>query len=85
MNSTQLKEYAQLAQAAYAYFEKSSFSWFGGTAAGLTRDLISVDTSQFTNEEAKAFTTRFELLHQSTDTPDDNGFSACLFKDRASG
>jgi hypothetical protein len=79
-----LKEYSQLAQAAYANFDRSDYVAFGGGTNGLEGKLIG-DEGQFTVSEAKEFSSRFELVHQSTDELNDSGFSASLFRDKESG
>jgi Ca2+-binding RTX toxin-like protein len=84
LNAKFLKEYSQLAQAAYANFDRSDYVAFGGGANGLEGKLIG-DEGQFTVSEAKEFSSRFELVHQSTDELNDSGFSASLFRDKESG
>jgi Ca2+-binding RTX toxin-like protein len=86
LNTTQLKEYAQLTQATYAYFTSSQY--LNGQA--LKNQIVKLSGSEqkganFTAQEAELFTSRYELLHQSADTSDAAGFSASLFRDKQNG
>ena len=54
MDTTQIKEYSQLAQAAYAFFDPAAF--FGGNEPTFKSDLQG--ESQFTIRKADAFSTR---------------------------
>ena len=85
MNTTELKEYAQLSQAAYAYFDDADFAGRGGTDASMQRKLRTPDKGDFTEQEAKDFSNRYKVLHQFTDSAISFGFSATLFQDRVSG
>ena len=85
MNTTQLKEYAQLAQASYGYFDAATFAGNGGNDPALIEKLRASGKGDFTEREATVFTSRYRLLHQFRDTSDSNGFSASLFQDKQSG
>ena len=78
MNTTQLKEFAQLSQASYAYFRSIDI----GNAQNTAFDLQIGTTGDFTKTEAKLFTDRYELVNQSSDTFAALGFSASLFRDK---
>jgi len=80
LTTTQLKEYAQLSQAAYAYFDNSVI---GRTAEKVVEKLMAIGKGDFTAKEAEEFTARYELLHQFEDAPDCNGFSATVFRDKS--
>ena len=85
LNTTELKEYAQLTQATYAYFFPSDYR----NSEGLKNQIRKISGSDekganFTEAEAELFTARYELLHQS-DSNDSSGFSAALFRDKQSG
>ena len=81
MNTTQIKEYSQLAQAAYAFFDPATF--MGGSEPTFTLNLQG--ESNFTEREATDFLTRYRLLHQFQANGQLNGFSASLFQDKSSG
>lgn len=85
MNATQLKEFAQLAQAAYAYFDGTDFRFRGGRPEDLLANLRSDDRGSFTAAGAITFSDRYAVLHQYTDNPSSIGFSATLFQDRSTG
>jgi len=51
LTTTQLKEYAQLSQAAYAYFDKSDFWYFGGKAEDAEFKLKEKGKGDFTAKE----------------------------------
>ena len=85
LNTTLLKEYAQLTQATYAYFTSAQYRNGIGLQSKLQNE--SGDPgygANFTEKEAELFTARYELLHQS-DNSESSGFSAALFRDRTSG
>lgn len=84
LNAGRLKEYAQISQAAYGRLAPSMYGNSGALASQLaTRS--DDGGANFTDKEAKLFTARFELLYQSLDTSDSNGFSAAVFRDKSSG
>lgn len=85
LSSTQLKEYAQLSQASYAYFSQSDLLGFGGKDTMIWEKLKASGKGDFTAIEAKEFTLRYELLHQYVPNGYSNGFSATLFRDKANG
>jgi len=64
LDTTKLKEYAQLSQAAYAYFAKTDFSGFGGKEEIIEGKLQTVDKGDFTKKEAEELTSRYELVDQ---------------------
>ena len=85
LDATQLKEYAQLTQATYAYFSAFDYKNSDGLKGKIVQE--SGDPSlgaNFTVEEANLFADRYELLHQS-DNADPDGFSASLFRDKSTG
>ncbi|MBT0571388.1 hypothetical protein KIK84_13720 [Curvibacter sp. CHRR-16] len=71
MNTTQLKEFVQLGQAAYA-----DFSVLEATVA-----LQKAANGTFAAGEADQFLSRYGVLDQYTD-PGINGFSATVFQDK---
>ena len=81
MNTTQIKEFAQLSQASYAYFRNVDV----GNAEDTKTDLKVAKRGVFTDAEAKLFTNRYEFLNQSNDTLAALGFSASLFRDKQDG
>ena len=72
MNTTQLKEFVQLGQAAYAKFSESEDA---------SDSLVSAPNGPFAEGEAKQFTDRYGVLDQYTD-PGLSGFSATVFQDK---
>ena len=87
LTARQLKEFSQLSQAAYAHFDTNDFVYFGGTPGSALKNLKETpnSASAFTDSEAADFTARYEILDQSEDNADSNGFSATLFRDKQSG
>jgi Ca2+-binding RTX toxin-like protein len=87
LNTTQLKEYAQLTQATYAYFTASDYQNSGGLKAQLIKESGSATKgANFTDKEAALFTERYELLDQyQSDSLDFSGFSGALFRDKDTG
>lgn len=90
LDTTQLKEYAQLTQATYAYFpvwDRAAFPALDSLQLSTQIQLESggeTKGANFTEEEAKLFVARYELLNQS-DNSDPTGFSAALFRDKDTG
>ncbi|MBK9446196.1 MAG: putative Ig domain-containing protein [Betaproteobacteria bacterium] len=85
LDTTQLKEYAQLTQATYAYFATLDYQNSGGLKAQLIKESGSATKgANFTDKEATLFTERYELLNQS-DNADPSGFSGALFRDMDTG
>lgn len=77
MNTTQLKEFAQLSQASYALFMPTSF----GNSVLTIRQLREALNGAFSATQAELFTNRYVVLHQFTDVGL-NGFSATVFQDK---
>ncbi len=84
MTTTELKEYAQLAQATYAYFNSSHYRNSETLSAQIQQKSGNDKGANFAERQAELFTSRYELLHQS-DNNDSSGFSAALFRDKQSG
>lgn len=72
MNTTQLKEFVQLGQAAYAFFAGKT----------MTEALTAAPNGPFAEGEAQQFTERYSVLTQSSEL-DPSGFSATVFQDKA--
>ncbi len=68
-------------------FANRAFVYLGGTANSALRNLKETPNkaSAFCDTEATDLTARYEILHQYADNPDSNGFSATLFRDKATG
>jgi hypothetical protein len=73
MNTSQLKEFTLLAEAAYAKFLPSNYKNDGATRARLS-DIDFTPNGTFSLRQADLFTDRYTLLHQSTENTLD-GFS----------
>ena len=82
--TTELKEFAQLAQAAYALLNNTSVYADSGLFKVTTDLLQSAPNGGFAEGEAVDFTNRYRVLNQYRDdsTPANGGFSATLFQDR---
>lgn len=78
MNTVQLKELAQLSQAAYANFSSSSY----GNNEQTEASLLESKNSPFVQTQSKQLTDKYQVLHQFT-APGLNGFSATVFRDKA--
>lgn len=76
MNTTQLKEFVQLGQAAYAAFPSAPST--SSTIVSLT----AAPNGPFAEGEAQQFTERYSVLTQSSEL-DPSGFSATVFQDKA--
>lgn len=81
MNTTQLKEFTELAQASYAKFSPSNYKNDSATRARLSNEDFTPNGT-FSEEQARLFTSQYTLLHQSTENTLD-GFSATVFQDKS--
>lgn len=81
--TTELKEFAQLSQAAYALLNDESI--YRGIDTRRTMDLLKASPNGgFAEGQALDFTNRYLVLHQFRDeeTLANGGFSATLFQDK---
>ncbi len=83
MNTTQLKEFAELAEAAYALFLPSDYKSVENTINRL-KSTTGTPNGTFSEAQAIIFTSQYTLLHQSTENTLD-GFSATVFQDKING
>ena len=87
-NSQRIKECAQITQAAYAYFDtttyKNDLKFVDRLSATSSNKKPEDFGADFTKKEAEIFSNLYELLHQS-DNASPDGFNASLFRDKASG
>lgn len=83
MNTSELKEFAQLAQAAYAHFASADFVANDPGQESVIKKLQSAPNAAFPESQAKMLTGRYEVVHQFTDGGLNGGFSATVFRDKS--
>lgn len=86
MNTTELKEFAQLAQASYAILTEAFI--YGDNQPAIDRTKLLLQSSPnggFAENQAVDFTNRYHVLNQfrDVDSTANGGFSATLFQDRS--
>jgi Ca2+-binding RTX toxin-like protein/pimeloyl-ACP methyl ester carboxylesterase len=82
MNATELKDFIELAQAAYAHLTEADYRKDEETADTLST-FLTAPNGTFSEEQATLFTQRYSVLDQSEDTTASNGFSATVFQDKS--
>ncbi|HQT09097.1 MAG TPA: hypothetical protein PK060_17925, partial [Polaromonas sp.] len=84
--TTELKEFAQLAQASYALLNKQAIYSDSDLATAQTKALLqSSPNGAFAEQQSIDFTNRYRVLNQfrDEDTLANGGFSATLFQDKS--
>lgn len=83
MNTTKIRELAQLSQAAYAYFDTENFASYDPSQESARKKLIVEGLGDFSERESISFIDRYEVVHQYREPiSGSNGFSATLFRDK---
>jgi Ca2+-binding RTX toxin-like protein len=85
MNTSELKEFTELAQAAYAYFNEADYGDKDSTKLILNNSQSTLNTTTFSETQADLFTDRYSVVDQfqETSVSDSNGFSATVFQDES--
>jgi len=81
MNTTQFKEFAQLAQASYSLFDSVAFFMNDPSQEKAKASMQGAPNGAFSAKQAELFTNHYVVQHQFTDVGL-NGFSATVFQDK---
>lgn len=85
MKTTDIKEFSQLAQAAYSWFDSGDYYYNDPAQGGAISKMMAAPNGAFPEKEASLFADRYVVLYQYRDDKSVNlgGFSATVFQDRA--